>query len=569
MVIFMNVANIIDVLFENIVKISRIIFKSVFRNDYIAIGRIRKQFRIKRSWRYGLGWRWKRVHFRRAKVRISKGINKHMIISGSSGSGKSTFLCRKILSELCKRDKFFAVLDPHGDYVEFAQDLDARPYDAHLYSCNIFDLDGLSEGEKARELTYMFTSIFKLGSIQATVLNKCIKYTYEMALRSGSAPTINSLNFTFNIFKKHAGRMEFGILSSLQDRVSALYGVGSGRRSIDISRIARSRSIICLHSLHTREAQQVYMEQFMKKLYAFMLSNHDANRDFYLLVDEADKLDSAPILGMLAAEGRKYGISVIACTHSLKKLDKELRDNAGTIFAFYQREPEELNYVANMISGGNEMHRFLQVKAMLRNLRVGEFLMCAAGREPVLVRSRQIVSKNRDCRFAVTELARKAINNDELATLLNQKGFKEEKISDALAYLFASKELGKYEVKEGIYKGIWYLDMPRNSAEHDICVELISRALERAGIANKIYNSSYGPDIIAYKNGDKIAVEYETGSKNIEDTKKMLLGRNGKYSKALVVVNDEKIKSYMLLRNDFVEVKSASEFFKSVGAAFS
>ena len=82
------------------------------------------------------------------------------------------------------------------------------------------------------------------------------------------------------------------------------------------------------------------------------------------------------------------------------------------------------------------------------------------------------------------------------------------------------------------------------SAEHDIAVNIISRHLLSVGIRNRIYNSSYGPDIVAYSGGNRIAVEYETGSKDVESSINMIEGRNRRYSKTIVVVNDSILKNY-------------------------
>ena len=51
-------------------------------------------------------------------------------------------------------------------------------------------------------------------------------------------------------------------------------------------------------------------------------------------------------------------------------------------------------------------------------------------------------------------------------------------------------------------------------------------------------------DISAYINGARIAVEYETGRKRIEDTVSMLKGRLALYSKVLVFVNDAHFEAY-------------------------
>ncbi len=85
---------------------------------------------------------------------------------------------------------------------------------------------------------------------------------------------------------------------------------------------------------------------------------------------------------------------------------------------------------------------------------------------------------------------------------------------------------------------MWYMILPRNSAEHDIMIGLISRYLEEIGVGNTIYNNSYGPDVVAYKDGKKIAIEYETGLKDPKETKKMLENRQNRYQEVIMMTKD-------------------------------
>ena len=105
-------------------------------------------------------------------------------------------------------------------------------------------------------------------------------------------------------------------------------------------------------------------------------------------------------------------------------------------------------------------------------------------------------------------------------------------------------ELKRHEIKCGKYSGVWYISSSHNSAEHDIAVNIISRHLLSVGIRNRVYNSSYGPDIVAFSGRNRIAVEYETGSKDIESSISMIEGRSKRYSKTIIVVNDGVLKNY-------------------------
>ncbi len=100
------------------------------------------------------------------------------------------------------------------------------------------------------------------------------------------------------------------------------------------------------------------MGEHAQEAYTAALTSGKSLGRFYIVVDEAEKLEDSPTVARLVAEGRKYGIGVIAISQRAKALDKEIRSNAATIIAFGQREPEEQNYVANLIAGGNEYTGF-------------------------------------------------------------------------------------------------------------------------------------------------------------------------------------------------------------------
>ena len=107
-----------------------------------------------------------------------------------------------------------------------------------------------------------------------------------------------------------------------------------------------------------------------------------------------------------------------------------------------------------------------------------------------------------------------------------------------------SGEIEHYDVNAGKYSGTWCISDNHNSAEHDICISIISKHLKNLNLHNRIYNSSYGPDIVLYCNNEQYAIEYETGTKDIEETAKMIGKRATKYTKTIIVVNDLAYQKY-------------------------
>ena len=369
---------------------------------------------------------------------------------------------------------------------------------------------------------------------------------------------MHDLMFTIKVFERHAKGSELNILRSVEHRLTPLAATAHAK-GVDVDGLMGKRSVIALGGLGTSEAQAVYIESFLRKVYESMLAGekHSGTR-LFLVIEEAGKLGEGSILSRLVAEGRKYGIGIMAVAQRAKSLDRDIRSNAELTIAFYQREPEELNYVANLIASGNELNRFVAVKWAMRNLGRGSAVVSRSRGEPQIVRFDACECAQRSLSFEITRAALKAVSKAELCALLGAKGYPAERIMERVRALLASGCLKYHVIPGGRYEGVWYIASPRNSAEHDVVVNLISRRLSESRIGNTVYNSSYGPDLVAYVGGKKTAVEYETGTKSRADTTRMLEGRKKRYAKVLLVVNDSLRGSYDGL--DGIEVRTASEF---------
>ncbi len=514
-----------------------------FKNkNVIMLGKVHRELRLRK--RFGvLRWQWKRRWLVRMRLDPGRNLNAHVMITGESGAGKSN-ACKQMLVQLANTGANFVVLDPHAEYVEHAKDMRARIYDASIHAVNPFDLDGLTERERTAEITAMLRRILRLGEVQASTLYRCINYTYWIGNVKDKVPSMHSLLYTIKVFKRRSrSKPEANLLDALEKRLLVIAGE-SFRKNVPMESIMQSRNIFALQGLHSAEAQAVYMESMLRKIYTNILSSPlekgstKGRSRFYIVIDEAEKLQDSPIVGRLVAEGRKYGIGIIAISQRAKALDKEIRSNAATMIAFAQREPEEQNYVANMIAAGTEYNRFTEVRKALRELPRGYALVQEAReRNPKIVKCKRFEARARDPSHRIMEMSKGAASRNELVEGLGKEGFSEEETIGAIRELVRSGKLQWHVVVEQPYQGVWYITMPRNSAEHDISVYLISRYLGEHGVANRVYNNSYGPDVIAYRGGKRIAIEYETGSKKSESTERMLAERRRKFDSVLVLGN--------------------------------
>jgi adenylate kinase family enzyme len=517
-----------------------------FKNNYI--GKIEKQL--------GIGffghpsWKWKKVHFKGFDIDINKELNPHIMILGESGSGKSN-TCKLILNSLSRKGVQLMVFDAHNEYIRIANDISAKVYNAAYNGLNIMGLDGISIKERSSELTEMIKSTFRLGEVQASALFNCISYTYKISMENQYEPTIKDLLFTIKIFKKHANKYEIKTLESIEKRLAVL-NAGIVARPKEFSEFLKNSCIFALSDLHTNEAQKLYIEAFLKRIYTRMLIMEKSDKIvMYIVIDEAEKLDDESIISRIISEGRKYGIGVITIAQRAKGLHKSIRSNSSTIIAFYQKEPEELNYISNMLSGGNELNRFTEIKKALRSLRKGYAIFSGAVSDPAIVRFKEHIIHDEYIGNYLIDECKRGISRKSLISRMKKRNFEEQKVDKEMLRLKLEKTITDFNIAEsaegrmkGPIPGIWYISMAQNSAEHDIYVNLISRHLKRLNIHNLIYNTSYSPDLVAFYKGKIIAIEYETGLKNINDTKRMLEGRRKRYASVITLINDNYAKSF-------------------------
>jgi DNA helicase HerA-like ATPase len=263
-----------------------------------------------------ISWKWHRPMFARA-FKLGVRMNPHIVITGESGGGKSN-ACRLLIKELCNSGSSIIALDPNGDYLGIADSINADVYDSSRYGINIFDLDGASEAERISELMTVLARRLKLGHVQSALLKKCIGYSYWIMKARNRTPTLKDVLYTIRVFEKRSGGSELRILGTLFERLSLL-NTNAVLKNIEIEKVMKRNSIFLLSTLHTEEAQSVYMEVLLRKIYSRMMGSGYSRKPLYLIIDEARKISGSRVLGRLTAEGRKYGIGIITVSQRARK----------------------------------------------------------------------------------------------------------------------------------------------------------------------------------------------------------------------------------------------------------
>ena len=408
-------------------------------------------------------WFWKRTN---GTITLNPDLetNSHINISGMSGFGKST-LCKKIVWEIVKKFNLqVIVLDVHNEYMDCIHSLNGNIYSPREVSINLWELDGLSPAGRITENVEMLRRILNLGDIQAYSLLKCAEECYtrvgifqkDEGTWKKQPPKMSDICEEIEKkIKNYKGQGKQSLVSlSKRFYPLLLTDVFSAKTTIPFCELIKKSSDFALAELKNTEAQAVFIETFLRKLYNYMLSQDLTHGvKLYVLIDEAHKVcisnsNELSLPGRLVSEGRKYGIGIITSNQMAKSLDRAIVANSATTFGFYQKEPHEVEYITSLISCGNDNFRKDAVRSALRNLKQFEAMVITSKmRDPLIIKIEPIWEKVKFEKYQIVKELERNANLNEV------------------------------------------------ESRHDDYVRIISRKLRERGIENKILNKSYTPDI--------------------------------------------------------------------------
>jgi hypothetical protein len=408
-------------------------------------------------------------------------------------------------------------------------------------------LDGYNITERINALSSLFQKVFSLGSLQITKLNSCLWYVYrkngarnKSQLYIANSPTIRDLINELNIFIKNAKtKSEENTLINMKQKLSSLDN-GSLQGNSDVGKLMHGITSFSLSTIGSAEAKLIYIEELISRLY-YLMHKNQPNKEIkaYIVLDESQLIlegsISSHFIGNIVEEGRKYGLGVIIVTHMVSMLDRRIVANSATLVSFYTKEPKEVSYIASTLSGGDSLIAGL-LKHKIKSLGMFDAIFASANSKfPILVKTPKPYKNDPIANY--TALANLCIEPLEYGKLKELASINDNELQQCIS----SGIIDEFD-----YDGRRWL-MKHNkslSIKHEVSLIYISNKLTQCGIKNVLNTFRRGPDIIA---GD-VAIEYETGSKNIIDTLAMLYKRHT-YNKTIVVVEDSSLQKYVNVKN--------------------
>jgi hypothetical protein len=496
---------------------------------------------------YESGYRWKRTN-RRAFLAPAREPNPHILISGMSGFGKSMFF-KSVIVDVTKANVSCIIFDGHNEHNAVVNGLGGQTYDSRNGGINLLSLDGATVLDRTSSLVSLLSSVYHLGHIQATKLGQCLRYTYRrFGARGGNdrvlqkEPKVADLIFEIGIFIKNAQTAsEKATLQNLQSKISNLNTPAFNRNVAESGNLKRGIHSFSISERMSKEARLIYLVELLERVYTTMKDDpKDGKIRQYIMIDESQVLineseECSGVITKFIEEGRKYGRGVIIVTHMSSKLNRQIVANASAFMAFYSREPSEAAYVTKVMASNFEAEG--AVRSKLATLQDGEALMISAkDRTPKVVAT---VGLHKKIEIYKTSEAKpfdvfveRPIKIDDLSV---KTGMKPDQIRE-----LTGKELTSFVVDSEE----WIMKRANPGIEHEVMVSKIQAFLQASGITSYVYDRANGPDIVAYGKEGKIALEYETGSKDLDDSIGMFRSRKPAYSKVIVVVKESEVERY-------------------------
>jgi DNA phosphorothioation-dependent restriction protein DptH len=286
--------------------------------------------------------------------------NPHLLISGSSGSGKTETL-KVICQELKSQGVPLLIFDFHNDFLGFADQV------IHEKNVRMHPLQIL-KGEKPIDVVYKISSILtntfnSITPVQEGTIREAIKHFYKESKITNlhepltEAPTL--LPFTLFPDFLAIASMDQRTLSSIKVKLDILfdYELFDARYdSIDFDSLLTGTTVFKLKNAPSDHVKRIVTEIMINKLIQYSY-NLEQSKDLRLfcLIDEAHRMvyPGSPV-DTLLREARKYGIGVILASQRATDFNETILANAGTIITFKQNLAKDARYIAKNKWGDQE-----------------------------------------------------------------------------------------------------------------------------------------------------------------------------------------------------------------------
>ena len=330
-------------------------------------------------------WYWARAPGKELfSVSLDALPNKHMVIVGASGMGKSS-LAKKIIIQAYKMGYNFIVLDPHGEYGDLAEEVpDIKVLDASSISLNPLELDGTDPSERAHQLSYTIKSMFNLGHLQRQAIEDLIVETYKSkGIYPDRPETWSNKPPVFSDIVDMARYLsrENDLVKKIYPYLRILSSRVFSSSSLEFRTIMEKPVVVVLNTLTSDYIRSLYIHTFLQKI-VYSMYRRNVGKETLIVIDEAHLVfhrGAGRVASKLFMESRKYGIGLIAIAQQPLSLPEPVFQNTSVKIAFNTSEPRNLDYLSRLFSGSDNKSKINAVKYILRIIDKNQYIVSVSG----------------------------------------------------------------------------------------------------------------------------------------------------------------------------------------------
>jgi hypothetical protein len=271
----------------------------------------------------------------------------HIIISGSTGSGKTT-LCRILAKSLREEGVGVIVIDYHGEYTSLEGYL---ILDAADTSPQIIPYP--PEEPRVLELVDSIGRIFRLGALQVSMLTTIAQET----VRRGGRSFNDLLRVAEDMLSKAEDPQTRDIIASLLPYLRILATHIRGK-PIDLEKMLSSgvkHIVFDMSTVGSDYASMIYAEYVLKQIWRYKVKGGQRREiDLVIIIDEVHNIlrgSSEEFLSRIFRESRKYGLSLVISTQQFEKLSQVIVNNTDNFFFLRHTDPRVVDKISLLIEG--------------------------------------------------------------------------------------------------------------------------------------------------------------------------------------------------------------------------